>query len=156
MFPNYFSNIIFALSVFVITNVIGFVLVFLFVIIDFSVRSYQKFSKISLNAVQSAREQSELQLEAFKSQLSPHYLFNNLNTISLLVYKDSELSEKYIRKLSQTYDYIIETNKKNLVKLCDELEFIKAYKYFTELKPTFNNENGKLMIKVPLFTLNKS
>ena len=114
--------------------VLGFVLIFLFVIIDFSVRSYQKFLQIKLNAVQSAREQSDLQLEAFKSQLSPHYLFNNLNTISLLVYKDPKLSEKYIRKLSQSYDYIIETNKKNLVLLCDELEFIKAYKYMLNIR----------------------
>jgi len=114
--------------------VLGFVLVFLFVIIDFSVRSYQKFSRIRLNSVQSAREQAELQLEAFKSQLSPHYLFNNLNTISLLVYKDPGVSEKYIRKLSQTYDYIIETNKKDLVKLCEELEFIKAYKYLLDIR----------------------
>jgi len=114
--------------------VLGFVIVFLFVIIDFSVRSYQKFSQISLNAVQSAKEQAELQLEAFKSQLSPHYLFNNLNTISLLVYKDPKLSEKYIRKLSQTYDYIIDTNKKDLVKLSEELEFIKAYKYLLDIR----------------------
>ncbi len=114
--------------------ILAFVLVFLFVIIDFSVRSYQKFSQIRLNAVQSAHEQSQLQLEAFKSQLSPHYLFNNLNTISLLVYKDAELSEKYIRKLSQTYDYIIETNKKDLVKLSEELEFIRAYKYLLDIR----------------------
>ncbi|RLD83733.1 MAG: hypothetical protein DRJ07_06110 [Bacteroidetes bacterium] len=114
--------------------VLGFVIIFLFAIIDFSIRSYQKFSQISLNTIKSAKEQAELQLEAFKSQLSPHYLFNNLNTISLLVYKDPKLSEKYIRKLSQTYDYIIETNKKDLVKLCEELEFIKAYKYLLDIR----------------------
>ena len=114
--------------------VLGFVLIFLFVIIDFSIRSYQKFLQVKLNALQSAREQADLQLEAFKSQLSPHYLFNNLNTISLLVYKDPKLSEEYIRKLSQTYDYIIETNKKNLVPLSEEIEFIKAYKYLLNIR----------------------
>ncbi|OQX97575.1 MAG: hypothetical protein B6I20_12340 [Bacteroidetes bacterium 4572_117] len=134
--------------------VLSFALVFLFVIIDFSVRSYQKFSQIKLNAVKSSREQSDLQLEAFKSQLSPHYLFNNLNTISLLVYKNPDLSEKYIRKLSQTYDYIIETNKKDLVKLHEEMEFIKAYKYLLDIRFQDNlqinlgsyNKDNKLLL----------
>jgi len=139
--------------------VLGFVLIFLFVIIDFSVRSYQKFLQIKLNTVQSAREQSDLQLEAFKSQLSPHYLFNNLNTISLLVYKDPKLSEKYIRKLSQSYDYIIEINKKNLVPLCDEVEFIKAYKYMLnirfqdDLQININISNRKQSLFLPPLSL---
>lgn len=115
-------------------SVLSFVLIFLFVIIDFSVRSYQRFLQVKLNTVQSAREQSDLQLKSFKSQLSPHYLFNNLNTISMLVYKDPKLSEEYIRKLSQTYDYIIETNKQDLVPLSDEIKFIKAYKYLLNIR----------------------
>ena len=114
--------------------ILSLVAVFLFVLIDFLIRSYQQFENAKVKAVQLAREQSELQLDAFKMQLSPHFLFNNLNTLSHLIYQNPETSEKYIRNLSKTYDYILKNSKLDLVQLEEELTFIKAYSYLLNIR----------------------
>jgi len=76
----------------------------------------------------------ELQFEALKSQLSPHYLFNCLNTISSLVHRDPKLTESFIRRLAQTYQYILNTKNRKLVKLAEEIEFVKAYNYLLRVR----------------------
>jgi len=114
--------------------ILGFVVIFLFVLIDFLIRSYQQFEQAKVMAVQLAREQSELQLDAFKLQLSPHFLFNNLNTLSHLIYQNPQTTENYIRNLSKTYDYILKNSKLDLVQLNDELTFIKAYSYLLNIR----------------------
>jgi len=77
-------------------------------------------------------------LRALKDQLSPHYLFNNLNTISSLIYKDKSLAEAYIRKLAGSYQYTLETYDKSLVSLKEEMKFVKAYEYM--LKTRFQDQ----------------
>jgi len=69
-----------------------------------------------------------------KSQLSPHFLFNALNTISSLLYKDIHTSEDYIRKLAKTYQYILKTDKRKLVELEEELNMVKAFYYMQKTK----------------------
>lgn len=109
--------------------IIEFFIVFIYTIIDFSLFSYNQYAVVQIETVKLLGEQIKLQFEALKSQLSPHYLFNSLNTISSLVYKDPGLAEQFIRKLARTYQYILATNDKKLVKLSEELEFVKAYDF---------------------------
>ncbi|NJO91201.1 MAG: histidine kinase [Chloroflexia bacterium] len=85
-------------------------------------------------SVQISREQSELQLDAFKMQLSPHFLFNNLNTLSHLIYQSPSTTEKYIRNLAKTYDYILKNSHLDLVPLQEEITFIKAYSYLLNIR----------------------
>jgi two-component system LytT family sensor kinase len=114
--------------------ILTFVTVFLFVLVDFSIRSFQQFQKAKVLSVQIAREQSELQLDAFKMQLSPHFLFNNLNTLSHLIYQNPSTTEKYIRNLTKTYDYILKNSHLDLVPLQEEIEFIKAYSFLLNIR----------------------
>lgn len=114
--------------------ILAFVVVFLYVIIDFAIYTFKSFASVKLHTAESEREQGELQLEALRSQLSPHYLYNNLNTISMLVYKSANLTEKYIRKLAGTYKYILNTNDKNFVRVGEELDFVEAYSFLLSVR----------------------
>ena len=114
--------------------ILAFVTVFLFVLVDFSIRSFQQFQQTTVASVQIAREQSELQLDAFKMQLSPHFLFNNLNTLSHLIYQNPATTENYIRNLSRTYDYISKNSQFDLVPVQEEIDFIKAYAYLLNIR----------------------
>ncbi|WP_020526752.1 sensor histidine kinase [Flexithrix dorotheae] len=126
--------------------VIIFFTIFIYVIIDFTVYSYFQYAVVKIQKVQATRKQLELQFEMLKSQLSPHYLFNCLNTISSLLYKDVDLAENFIRNFAQTYQYILDTNNKKLVKLENEVEFVKAYIFL--LKVRFD-EGLKVDIDLP-------
>jgi LytS/YehU family sensor histidine kinase len=69
-----------------------------------------------------------------KSQLSPHYLFNSLNTISSLIYNDPQTAEQFIRRLAITYQYILATRHKKYVLLLDEIEFVQSYYYLLRIR----------------------
>jgi LytS/YehU family sensor histidine kinase len=94
-----------------------------------------------------------------KSQLSPHYLFNSLNTISSLIHKDKGSAEEFIRRLADTYTYILRTHKQPLVTIREEIEFVKAYyyllcvRYREGLKLDLNIPDQLLVAKVPPMTL---
>lgn len=107
---------------------------FSYTVIDFSYYSYNHYSVVQIESERQIRKQIELQFEALKTQLSPHYLFNSLNTISLLIYKDQVLTEKFIRKLALTYQYILDSNEKKLTPIKEEIEFIKAYTYLIKVR----------------------
>ncbi|MCK4663880.1 MAG: histidine kinase [Bacteroidales bacterium] len=150
---NKFSEVLIKLGI------LSFITIFIYSIIDFSLYSYNQYSVVQIESVKLLSQQMELQFEALKSQLSPHYLFNNLNTISSLIYKDPELSEKYIRKLVKTYQYILKTNDRKLVKLSEELEFIYAYIFLLEvrfgeaLKINININNEYIHYNLPPLSL---
>jgi len=80
------------------------------------------------------RNQLNLQFEALKTQLSPHFLFNALNTISSLIYKDISLAEDFIRRLAHTYRYILRTNDQKLIRLETEVEMLNAFYFMQKIK----------------------
>jgi two-component system LytT family sensor kinase len=96
--------------------------------------SYNQFAVAQVEQVQNERKQLELQFEALKSQLSPHYLFNSLNTISSLIYNDPKTAEQFIRRLALTYQYILSTQHKKYVTLTEELEFVQSYYYLLRIR----------------------
>lgn len=74
--------------------------------------------------------QAELQL--IKSQINPHFLFNNLNVLSTLVLKNSDEANEFIEQFSKVYRYILTHHKTDLVPLRKEVEFIKPYVFLLE------------------------
>lgn len=96
--------------------------------------SYKQYTIAQVETVKSARRQLELQFQALKSQISPHYLFNSLNTISSLMIKDAASAEQFIRRLAQTYQYVLNNQDKMYVLLEEEIEFVKSYYYLLRIR----------------------
>lgn len=114
--------------------ILTLILDILYVVSDFLIYSYKYYSQGQIKTARLKREQMELQFEALRTQLSPHYLFNSLNTISSLIYKDENQTEQYIRKLAGTYQYILESDRVPLISLKKEIDFIKDYCYLLEIR----------------------
>ena len=107
---------------------------FIYNVIYLILYSYNQFAVTQVEQAQNERKQLELQFEALKSQLSPHYLFNSLNTISSLIYNDPKTAEQFIRRLALTYQYILSTQHKKYVTLANELEFVQSYYYLLRIR----------------------
>lgn len=63
-------------------------------------------------------------------QINPHFFFNSLNTLAMLVRE--KLDQKaltYIDQLSYTFRYIIQNGQSTLMTLEEELKFVEAYSY---------------------------
>lgn len=74
------------------------------------------------------------QLEALKMQINPHFLFNNLNSLSSLISTDAEQAELFLDELSSVYRYLLQQNNRDLCPLADELTFIDAYFYLLKIR----------------------
>jgi len=88
-------------------------------------------------------EQLIFQYETLKSQVNPHFLFNSLNTLSSLVYRDPVLSDEFIGKLSSIYRYILENVDTELVSLSSEIEFVRKYFELQQVR-----DNGKIDLQI--------
>ena len=108
--------------------------------------SYRYYSVTQVEELRAERHQLELQFESLKSQISPHYLFNCLNAISSLLYKDSRLAEEFIRRMADTFLYVVSNQKQKLVSLSEEVDFVKAYCFLLQVR---FEQNLKLEINLP-------
>lgn len=132
---------------------------FIYTVIYALLYSYQQYAVAQLEHLQQERKQTELQFEALKSQLSPHYLFNSLNTISSLIYKDTPSAEQFVRRLAQTYQYILSTQHRRYVSVQEEIDFVQSYYYLLrirfqqQLSLEVNLPSSVLRSRIPPLTL---
>lgn len=103
-------------------------------IIDLSLHAYRQYAVVQVRAEALKQQQLTLQYQLLRTQLSPHYLFNNLNTLSALAYKDPSLADNYIRHFSSTFRYILATHDRELVPLEEELRFLEAYLFLLKTR----------------------
>ena len=82
----------------------------------------------------TTEEKMRYHYETLKNQLNPHFLFNSLNTLSSIIYKDVTLADQYIVKLSSIYRYILDQHENKLINLVNELDFVKDYFYLQQLR----------------------
>lgn len=75
-------------------------------------------------------ENLHAQLASLREQISPHFLFNSLNTLSTLSHE--EPVKEYILKLSEVYRYVLHYQQQNIVLVKDELAFARSYIYILE------------------------
>ncbi|MFB6317450.1 sensor histidine kinase [Saccharicrinis sp. FJH54] len=80
------------------------------------------------------KEAAVAQYRALKSQIEPHFLFNSLSVLSSVVYKDADMANKFIIKLSRTLRYVIEKNEHTLVKLQEELQIVSDYIFLLKVR----------------------
>ncbi|HVU54817.1 MAG TPA: histidine kinase, partial [Puia sp.] len=76
------------------------------------------------------QENLHAQLTSLREQISPHFLFNSLNTLSTLSHE--EPVKEYILKLSEVYRYVLQYQQQNIVPVREELAFVRSYIYILE------------------------
>jgi hypothetical protein len=69
----------------------------------------------------------DARLQALRSQLNPHFLFNTLHSIAELVHEDPGLAEQLILRLGELLRKVLSSTGQQEVSLAEEIEFIKAY-----------------------------
>ncbi len=71
---------------------------------------------------------SEMRLEALRSQMNPHFIFNALNSINRYIIRNSkETASEYLIKFSKLMRMILENSKSTSVTLENELQALQLY-----------------------------
>lgn len=91
------------------------------------------------------KENVSNQLHNLKHQISPHFLFNSLNTLVYLIDTDKETSKEFVYLLSRVYKRVLEYSNTDLITLKDELNHVKDYVGLLE-KRFGNNLNVEFRI----------
>jgi two-component system LytT family sensor kinase len=105
------------------------------------------------------RENALAMHEALKQQMSPHFLFNSLNTLKSLVKQDPEKSLHFLDELASIYKYMLMHSGKSEVTLREEINFSKSYlsllkiRFGASLSIDINVPDQFLDSKMPFNTL---
>jgi len=105
-------------------------------------------------------ENLQSRCDALTNQINPHFFFNSLNGLTSLIRKKNEENAlEYVNKMSDVFRYILQSDKKGLVTLGEEMNFVRAFFFMMEIrfanKLAFNftvpDENKDL--KLPVLSL---
>jgi sensor histidine kinase YesM len=105
-------------------------------------------------------ENLQSRCDALANQINPHFFFNSLNGLTSLIRKKNEdITLAYVNKLSDVFRYVLQSDKKGLVTLGEELEFVQAFRYMMEVRFAnklifnINVEKDKMNLKIPVLSL---
>jgi two-component system, LytTR family, sensor kinase len=92
--------------------------------------TYEYFTRVRNQELERAQLQqalAESELQALKSQLQPHFLFNTLHGISTLIEVDRTRAKAMILKLSNLLRAVFQDSTSDLICFDEELKFAEAY-----------------------------
>ncbi|MCB0790312.1 MAG: histidine kinase [Flavobacteriales bacterium] len=73
------------------------------------------------------RERVRLQLQAVRSQVNPHFLFNSFNTLMELIEEDRDKALAHVGELSEFFRNILHVRDKDLITVEEELQLLYTY-----------------------------
>ena len=96
-------------------------------------------------------QQIRTQFEVLQNQMSPHFLFNSLNTLTTLISENQEVATEFTVRLADVYRYILQNKERELVTLEEEMQFAKDYVYLLKMRYP---ENLEVSFRMNQTTLN--
>ena len=113
---------------------VAFVFVFVGSLLSNTVLFFKNWKEAAVQQEKLKREQLALQYETLKSQVNPHFLFNNLNSLTSLISSNPEKAIDFVKKLSEVYRYVLDQKNHELVSLETELKFVESYIYLHKIR----------------------
>lgn len=105
------------------------------------------------------KEKLEAELLQLKGIVNPHFLFNNLNSLSSLIAEDPEKAQVFLDELTSVFRYLLRNNQSELTFLSEELKFIRTYyqllrtRYGQGISMDIRVEEGSHDLLIPPLTL---
>ncbi len=120
-----------------------------------TIRSVQHFRIQEQQAAELKALAQEQELAALKAQINPHFIFNTLNSISAMVKQDPDESREMIACLAEMLRYTLDSSKRDLVPLGEEVAFARAYldleahRFSDRLRVRYEIDPEALEVQVP-------
>ncbi len=74
------------------------------------------------------KKAAELELQAIKAQINPHFIYNCLNSIKFLLYsKDFSKTNQYLDSFSKMIRQTLAYSEKTFIKVGDEMEYLTMF-----------------------------
>lgn len=105
----------------------NFLLILFTVLLTTSIKLFRNWYLKEQSNKELQKLNIESELKFLKSQINPHFLFNNLNNLYALTLKQSELAPDAVLKLSNILRFGLYESQKQKVPIEDDIQFIKDY-----------------------------
>jgi hypothetical protein len=122
--------------------------IFIYIAIVVAAHAYDYLKRLQREERERYEYQQALassQLQALKTQLHPHFLFNTLHGIATLVDTDAKLAKAMIIKLSSLLRKALDGNSTDLIPLEDEMKFVREYLDLEKMRL-----GSRLKVKLPV------
>ena len=150
-YPIQFATFIETYKFFIFSNIyLGISIYWMVLGLQQGVRYYRKNREMELRTSQLEARLALSRLQVLKMQLHPHFLFNTLNAISELMYKNPDAAERMISHLSDLLRLSFENLEVQEISLKQELEFLRKY---LEIEQMRFEDRLKVEMKIPADTL---
>lgn len=89
---------------------------------------FKNFKKVEQVRTELNKKVANLEMEALRSQMNPHFIFNSLNSIKyFIVKKQSQDATLYLDKFARLTRMVLDMSKNDMVTLSEELAVLKLY-----------------------------
>ncbi|MBK7140760.1 MAG: histidine kinase [bacterium] len=121
---------------------------------------YRQYNERELRASKLEAELTRAQLDTLHTQLQPHFLFNTLNSISVLMRKgEIDTAQRMLNRLSELLRHVLAKGGTQVIPLETELEIVKGYleieqvRFGDRLQVEMQIDDSALKAQVPSFVL---
>lgn len=137
------------------------VAVYLFVVgTEHAIRYFIETRERDVQLAHLSEQLAGARFAALQAQVNPHFLFNTLNTIAVLVRdNDRRAAVQIVEQLSEVLRSTLARHRANEVTLGEELELVQQYvaieqaRFSDRLRPEFRIDGSLLSAAVPSFAL---
>ena len=118
---------------------------------------HRKF-RLQLERTERGKQLAELEMQALRSQMNPHFIFNSLNSINRFILQNNKAqASEYLTKFSRLIRLILQNSQEALIPLESELESLQLYleleavrfDYHFDYKISVPNDMDIEVLKVP-------
>ena len=109
-------------------------IVTIFIFLSWLARVTENLVINTIKKEQLEKQAVEAELYYLKSQINPHFLFNTLNNIHTLVYKQAPAAPEAVMRLASLMRYMIYESNSPMVPLAREMEYLQDYMGLQQLR----------------------
>lgn len=119
---------------------------FLIAAIQVAVETLERSQFVASENDQLRQEQLQARYESLKQQLSPHFLFNSLTTLTGLIWEEPATAAQFVEEMAVVYRYLLQHGEQPTVALHEEIDFLQSYFYLLQRR---FGESLQLDIQLP-------
>ena len=111
--------------------IVSLILTFMISSIYASVSFFLQWKENLLRSQALEKANLEARYETLRNQVNPHFLFNSLNTLVMLV-NDNPVATRYVESIAEIMRYMLQSRDKEAVLVRDELNIAREYVFIQQ------------------------
>ncbi|MGS2740988.1 sensor histidine kinase [Sinomicrobium sp. M5D2P17] len=98
-----------------------------FIFVSTGVKLFQKWIKYDRRVKELEKNTVEMELQALRNQINPHFVFNTLNNLNYMIVKDQKKASFILSRLSDFLSHHLYESNRKYIALASEIRFINDH-----------------------------